>query len=150
MKWKQGFTLIELMIVISIIGILTSIGMVSFSQARTKANIAKTTADLNTIRTAMIWYKLDYGELPPTGDFCSNGYCTKTTTPTSDWANVITILVNGKYLSTRIDKDAWGNYFVYDDNDCNSNPGESYVVSAGSDKKEGGSDDIRLLITPGC
>lgn len=143
---QLGFTLIELMIVIAIIGVLTSIGIISFSQARDKANYAKAKADMDTLKKAMLWYKLDIEELPPPGDNCSA--CSNP--PNSSWTWAVDTLIQGGYLVNRIDKDPWGNYYGYDDNDCNSNPGESYLFTAGSDKKSWTSDDYRITITPGC
>lgn len=69
---KKGFTLIELMIVIAIIGILTSIGIVSFSQARGKANDAKRRADLKTLQTALEQYYSDNGSYPTTSGWNSS------------------------------------------------------------------------------
>lgn len=63
---NKGFTLIELMVVIAIIGILTSIGLVSFSGARAKANDAKRRADLKTLQTALEGYYNDNNAYPST------------------------------------------------------------------------------------
>lgn len=65
-KSSKGFTLIELMIVIAIIGVLTSIGIVSFSGARAKANDTKRRAELKQIQTALEAYYNDNGKYPTT------------------------------------------------------------------------------------
>jgi len=49
-KSKSGFTLIELMVVISIISLLASIVLASLSSARTKARSTKVLTDLSQIR----------------------------------------------------------------------------------------------------
>lgn len=61
----SGFTLIELMIVIAIIGLLSSMVSVSLSYARIKARDARRISDLAQIRTALELYYSDHGTYPP-------------------------------------------------------------------------------------
>lgn len=53
---KRAFTLVEMLVVISIIGILSTIVFSSFSQSREKARIAKRVADLKQIENALEFY----------------------------------------------------------------------------------------------
>jgi len=56
---RQGFTLIELMIVIAIIGVLAAIAVPNFKAARERANTRACYAKQKTIAGAMEMYNLD-------------------------------------------------------------------------------------------
>jgi type II secretion system protein G len=59
MNKKKGFTLIELMVVIAIIGILATIITASLSTAKAKGRDAKRISDIKTIQTALALYYND-------------------------------------------------------------------------------------------
>lgn len=61
---KSGFTLIELLIVIAIILILIAIALPNFLEAQIRAKVARVTADLRTITTALESYFLDWQIYP--------------------------------------------------------------------------------------
>ncbi|MBU2577212.1 type II secretion system GspH family protein [Patescibacteria group bacterium] len=62
---NKGFSLIELLVVITIIGVLISVSFVGFSQARKSARDAKRKADLEQIRSALEIYRNDLKTYPP-------------------------------------------------------------------------------------
>jgi prepilin-type N-terminal cleavage/methylation domain-containing protein len=53
MKNNKGFTLIEMLVVIAIIGLLSSVVLVALGPSRNKAKDARIISDLNQIRTIM-------------------------------------------------------------------------------------------------
>ncbi len=63
---KKGFTLVELLVVISIIGILASLSTVSVNIARQKARDAKRKADIAQVQLALYFYYDDHLEFPST------------------------------------------------------------------------------------
>jgi prepilin-type N-terminal cleavage/methylation domain-containing protein len=65
-KSPRGFTLIELMIVVAIIGILAAIALPRFSQMLEKSNEAQTKGNLNSIHSAATIYYGDQKGIWPT------------------------------------------------------------------------------------
>lgn len=61
---KKGFTLIEILVVIAIIGILSALALVSFSSARARSRDARRMSDLRQMLTALELYNNDQAVYP--------------------------------------------------------------------------------------
>ena len=107
-RLKRGFTLIEIMLVVIIIGILVAMIVPNIAgrseQARKTA--AKTDIESN-IGTALDLYKMDIGQYPSTEQGLSALITAPTVSPVpTQW--------NGPYLKKKVvPKDPWGHDYVY-------------------------------------
>ena len=127
----RGFTLIELLIVMVILGLLASlVGPRLFGQLdASKVKAARTQIEM--AGAALDTYRLDMSRYPSTQE----GLAALSEKP-ADAADAAKW--RGPYLKKRVDKDPWGNSYVY------KAPGEKadYELSSlGADGKEGGSGD---------
>lgn len=80
--YKKGFTLIEFLIVMSIIGILTISGISTFTTSLQRSRDARRKADISTIQKGLELYYTDKNAYPLTGPnnsstrMCSQGFRT--------------------------------------------------------------------------
>ncbi|MHC1758873.1 MAG: competence type IV pilus major pilin ComGC [Negativicutes bacterium] len=65
---RKGFTLVELLVVVAIIGILAAIAVPKFTDASNSAKVAKIQADLRTIDSAIAVYQAKNGTVPAVAD----------------------------------------------------------------------------------
>lgn len=63
---KKGFSIVEILVVIAIISLVTSIVFTNLKLARSKAKNAARRVDFKTLQTALELYKQDNGRYPPT------------------------------------------------------------------------------------
>jgi len=71
---KEGFTLMELLIVIVIIGILSTILIANFIGVRERARDSQRKSDLRQIQSALELYRADQGSYPDNPNGSDQGY----------------------------------------------------------------------------
>ena len=108
---RSGFTLVELMVVIAIMGILISLVTAGAQAARRRGAVTKTKVTIASLETAIAEYTGDMGKYPPTG----NGpmiAALQDDPSNADWA--------GPYMEFKQDEltngelvDPWGHPYVY-------------------------------------
>src|SRR5512137_530721 len=65
MQAKRGFTLVEILIVVVILGILAAIVIPQFTQASTEAKQNSLASDLQTLRSQIELYKVQHNDTAP-------------------------------------------------------------------------------------
>ena len=65
MRAKSGFTLVEILIVVVILGILAAIVIPQFTDASTEAKTSSLCSDLQTVRSQLELYKIQHNDALP-------------------------------------------------------------------------------------
>ena len=125
-----GFTLIELMVVIVILGLLIGFVAPKIMDRPEKAKRVRARIDMESLETSLKLYKLDNGMYPSTEQGLEAlVMAPETGTPPKKWRK-------GGYLEKgKIPKDPWGNEFVYL---CPGVHSDFDIVSYGADGVSGG------------
>jgi general secretion pathway protein G len=123
-KREMGFSLIELLIVMVIMGLLAAlVGPRMFGKVgKSKQNAAR--SQMALFETALDTYRLDVGKYPTT----EQGLQALRTKPSDSekW--------DGPYLPKAVPKDPWGHPYVYK----RADNGEVEIISLGANGAEGG------------
>ena len=127
-KKQSGFTLIEVIVVVVILGILASVVVPKVVNRTGQAQIVKAKQDIRAMESALQLYRVDNFDYPTT----DQGLLALSQRPTSspepqNWQT-------GGYIKS-VPKDPWGNDYQY------LNPGENSEVdifSLGKDGRPGG------------
>ncbi len=124
----DGFTMVELMAVLIILGLLAAVVANNFMGQTDRARVVTTKASLKVLHNAVIQFKMDTGRYPSEEE----GLYELIEEPT----DVVGWNPGGYLESTDIPPDAWGREFVYL---LNPESGKPFVIiSFGADGEEGG------------
>ncbi|MCB9768414.1 MAG: type II secretion system major pseudopilin GspG [Candidatus Omnitrophica bacterium] len=123
---ESGFTLIELMLVIVILGILAGVAVNSFTGVSEQAKVTAAKSDINTITTAIKMFELETGRFPAEDEWIE-----ELTSKTDDH----------KRHMEKLPKDPWGNEYNYREESENGLDFPD-IWSNGPDQEEGTEDDV--------
>jgi general secretion pathway protein G len=127
-KRKRGFTLVEVLLVLTILVILGSLVTVSIVQVQKSSNVKAARSQIGMLEQAVNLYRVELGVLPETLEDLR-------TQP----ANLKNPEKWRPFLEKSIPMDPWGQEYQYQQ----INNGDSCrIFSFGPDKSEGGNDDI--------
>ena len=135
---RKGFTMVELMAVLIILGLLAAVVVRNFVGQTDRARVTTTKANLKLLHMSVNQFKMDTGRFP-----AEEEGLVILIEPPSDVEN----WQPGGYLeTTEIPKDGWGNDFIFE---LYPESGKPFVIrSLGADGEEGGEDyEADLLST---
>lgn len=129
--FARGFTLIEIMVVVVIMGILAALVVPKLISRTGESKVAAARVDISTVMQALKLYKLDNQRYPTTEQGLQALVTKPSTGPAANgWKS-------GGYVE-KLPKDPWGNPYQY------LSPGikgEVDIFSLGADGQPGGSGD---------
>ncbi len=135
MKRHAGFTLIEIMIVVVIIGMLSALVGPRLIGQSDEAKIKTTKIQISQLEQVLGLFQLDNGFFPTTEQGLSA--LVKAPTLPPEPMNY----KQGGYMK-KVPKDAWGREFIYI---CPGQHGDFDIISYGSDGAEGGEGNAKDL-----
>jgi general secretion pathway protein G len=130
-RMRKGFTMVELMAVLIILGLLATVLVKNFMGQTDKARVIITKANLKILHTAVMQFKMDTGQFPTEEE----GLMALIEPP----AEVEDLVDPGGYLeTTEVPLDGWKHEFYYE---LYPESGKPFVIiSWGADGEEGGED----------
>lgn len=128
-KLKAGFTLIEILVVLVILGLLIAIVAPNVMERIPEAQITKARADIRALESALNLYKLDNFNYPNTDQGLEALIAKPSGTPEPR---------NWKQYMDRLPKDPWGNDYQYM---SPGTKGDIDIFSYGADGRPGGQEE---------
>src|SRR5450759_5048665 len=108
---SSGFTIVELLVVIVVIGILAAITIVAYTGISSKATVASLTSDLDNSSKQLKMYYVDHGAYPATldGSNCPTGpadtkYCLKPSSSTTFSYSTLGVATNPQSFALQATK----------------------------------------------
>ena len=129
-RTMRGFTLIELMVVVVILGILAAVVVPRVMDRPEQARISAAQSNIRAIRSALDMYKLDNHSYPST----DQGLQALSERPTSE-----PVPQNWNRYMEKVPQDPWGKTFLYLQP---GKHGDVDVFSPGPNGRSGDTDDI--------
>lgn len=129
---KYGFTMVELMAMLIIIGLLATLVVTKVASKIDQARVTTTKANLKALAAAVNQFKMDTGRFPAEDE----GLLALIEQPSD-----VTVWEPGGYLETTdLPPDGWGNEFIYE---LYPESGKQFQIrSMGPDGEEGTEDDL--------
>jgi general secretion pathway protein G len=114
---RNGFTLIEILVVVAIIGILASIVLFNVSDARQQSLIGRAESELKSIESALLLYRQREGQLPNGTNICSLcGFRAGGTVAQQDDWTIVEAELEARTSASLPSRDPWGRFYAYDNN----------------------------------
>lgn len=133
LKGSVGMTLIEIMVVVSIIGLVMAMVTVNVMSRFAKAKVDTARTQIKALEQSLEQYYLDNGSYPST----EQGLSALVEAPSGSKR-----FQPGGYLKGgKVPKDPWGTEFEYVSPGATGQPFD--IVSIGPDRQEGTDDDIK-------
>ena len=134
-RCQRGFTLIELMVVMIILGLLAALVVPKMFGKLGTARTNAAYAQIELFGTALDSYRLDVGKYPSTTEGLEA--LISSVSGTEEW--------NGPYLrKNEIPLDSWGKPYIYE---SPGSHGDYDLYSLGKDNAEGGEDEDRDIVS---
>jgi len=106
---KKAFTLVELLVVITILAIISVVAYQNFGWAVDKANAWRKISDVSTIETALQQYKADKNYYPPVDEYSDNNLWWYSWTTTAQPSNTIKVIYNDQEINKILKNNTkWG------------------------------------------
>lgn len=138
-KQKRGFTLIEMMVVIIILGILAAFVIPNITGKSDEAKSKMVCVQMKSISESLKMFKLDNGSYPTTEE----GLAALLANPDSEkYKNYSS---NGYFEGGKIPKDPWKGEYSYINDE-----GSISLASLGGDGKEGGDKEAKDISSKEC